>query len=184
MDLIGLLDSIFEAVSNIDAGRKGFAIRGKEQEGRISYETGIVEALSAFREAQASSDPRIRFLAEYTFITQELHFCDEIDKNAFSSLTQAMQSFDDAFLCLELVENVAGYKLADNLLPRSPKYRVKGFPKDAFHIACLAHRTRIQNILRTPGIDVIEKTLLKQRFDNLAAAQNSYVEKQKKSLMI
>jgi hypothetical protein len=43
----GLLRSIADAATAIDLGRKGFATRGKEQEGRISYERGIAEALSA-----------------------------------------------------------------------------------------------------------------------------------------
>ena len=38
MDLIGYLGRISEAAANIDSGRKGFAIIGKEREGRISYE--------------------------------------------------------------------------------------------------------------------------------------------------
>jgi hypothetical protein len=100
LDLIGLANSVYEAASHIDTGRKGFAIRGKEQEGRISYEYGI------------------------------------------------------------------------------DKYRVNGFPKDSFHIACIAHKTRIQNILRAPGLDLLEKELLKQRYANLFAAQNGYVERQ------
>jgi len=50
------------------------------------------------------------------------------------------------------------------------------------HIACISHKTRLQNILRAPGIDPIEKALLKQRFVNLPAAQNGYIEKQKKVL--
>jgi len=54
--------------------------------------------------------------------------------------------------------------------------------KGAFHIACIAHRTRIQNMLRTPGVDPIEKALLKQRFANMSTGQNGYVEKQKKAL--
>ena len=37
-------------------------------------------------------------------------------------------------------------------------------------------------MLRTPGIDPIEKSLLKQRLINLPAAQNGYIEKQKKVL--
>jgi hypothetical protein len=37
-------------------------------------------------------------------------------------------------------------------------------------------------MLRTPGIDSIEKALLKQRLANLSAAQNGYIEKQKKAL--
>ena len=92
-----------------------------------------------------------------------------------------MQSFDDAFLALKTVED-PGYKIVEKTYPHSNKYRVNGFPKDSFHIACIAHRTRIQNMLRTPGTDSIEKALLKQRFANLSTAQNSYIKKQKKAL--
>jgi hypothetical protein len=38
----GLLNNIISATARIDYGRKGFAIIGKEREGRISYENGIV----------------------------------------------------------------------------------------------------------------------------------------------
>ena len=48
MDQIGLVNRIIDASASIDFGRKGFATRGKEQEGRISYEGGIASALSAY----------------------------------------------------------------------------------------------------------------------------------------
>jgi hypothetical protein len=60
------------ATASIDNGRKGFATRGKAEEGRISYEDGIAKALATFKEAQSSADPQTMILAEYTFITQEL----------------------------------------------------------------------------------------------------------------
>ena len=182
MDLIGLVDRINESTVNIDSGRKGFAIIGKEREGRISYERGIAEALSAFQEAQATADPQTIILAEYTFLTQEQQFCAVTDKDTLSSLTQAIQSFDDAFLALKIVENSTLYQGTENTHPHSKKYRISGFPKDSFHIACIAHKTRLQNILRSPGIAPIEKALLKQRFANLSAAQPGYIEKQKKAL--
>jgi hypothetical protein len=121
-------------------------------------------------------------LVEYTFLSQELQFC-ESDKDSFTSLTQAIQSFDDAFLALKTVENSTMYQGVENATPHHKKYRVGGgFPKDSFHIACISHKTRIQNILRAPGIDPIEKSLLKQRLANLPSAQNGYIEKQKKAL--
>jgi hypothetical protein len=166
----GLLSKIYEAATNIDAGRKGFATKGKAEVGRVSYETGISEAMAAFQEAQTSIDPQTIILAEYTFLTQELEFCDESDNNSRSSLTKAIQSFDDAFLALKIVEDGTLYHGAEQTYPRSQKYRVSGFPKDAFHIACIAHRTRLHNVLRAPGIDPIEKALLKQRFANLSTA--------------
>jgi len=155
LDQIGLVSSITDATTFIDAGRKGFATRGKEQEGRISYEKGIAQALSAFQEAQTTTDPQIIILAEYTFLLQELEFCDVTDKDSISSLTQAIQSFDDAFLALKAVEDSTLYQGVELAIPHSPKYRIHSFLKDAFHIACISHRTRIQNMLRTPGVDPI-----------------------------
>jgi len=179
---IGLVNKIADAVFSIDAGRKGFAIIGKEREGRVSYETGISDAMTAFQEAQAAADPQALILAEYTFLTQELQFCAETDENTLSSLTQALQSFDDAFLALKTVEEPC-YKAVETTTPHNRKYRVQGYPQDSFHIACIAHKTRIKNILRTPGLDPIEKALLKQRLANLPAAQEGYLEKQKKAFL-
>ena len=179
MDLIGFVNSITLAETNIDAGRKGFATRGKEQEGRISYEEGIARALSTFREAQLSADPQSILLAEYTFISLELQFCHETDKHTIGSLTQARHNFDDAFLALKAVEDPR-YEITEQTYPHHKDFRFGGFPLDAFHYACRSHRTRLQNILRSPGIDPIEKALLEQRFENLSAAQSGYLEKQKK----
>ena len=180
MDKTGLIASIIYAVLNIDSGRRGFATRGKEQEGRISYEYGISEAMTTFQKAQNAADPQALIQAEYTFITQELELCDKTDYDTLSSLTKAVQSFDDAFLAIKALDE-SDCKSVDSFFPNNGKYRVHGFPKDSFHIASIAHKTRIQNILRSPGIDPIEKALLKQRFANLTTAQNSYIEKQKKT---
>ena len=90
----GLINSIITATASIDYGRKGFATKGKAEEGRTFYETGIASAMSAFKEAQAAADPETILLAEYTFITQELEFCEKTDKESLSSLTQALQFFD------------------------------------------------------------------------------------------
>ncbi|GBU28847.1 hypothetical protein R84B8_02409 [Treponema sp. R8-4-B8] len=182
MDLIILADSIYKAAILIDSGRKGFAIRGKEQEGRISYEDGIERAMAVFQEAQISADPQALILAEYTFIYQEFQLCEKSDKDSINSLKRAIQFFDDAFLALQVVEDKALYQGTEKTIPHDSKYRVKGFPKDSFHIACSGHKTRIQNILKTPGLDPIEKALLKQRLANLSTAQTAYTEKQKEAL--
>ena len=181
MDRIGLTLDISDAAISIDFGRKGFATRGKEQEGRISYEKGIAKALAAFQKAQATADPETIILAEYTFLSQELEFCEKTDKDSLSSLTIAIQSFDDAFLALQAVEE-PGYKTAEKTYPHGGKYRVSGFPRDAFHTASISHKTRLKNILKTPGLDPIEKALLKQRFANLFAGQGGYVDLQRKAL--
>jgi len=148
----------------------------------LSYEKGIFLALSTFRDAQSTVDPQTIILIEFTFLNQELQFCDKADTDSLSSLTLAIQSFDDAFLALSVVDDRALYHVVDKTHPHNKKYRISGFPKDSFHIACAGHRTRIQNMLRTPGIDTIEKALLKQRFANLSTAQTGYIEKQKRAI--
>ena len=181
MDKTGLISDIYEAVVRIDAGRKGFATRGKEQEGRINYESGIAQALSSFQKAQATADPETIILAEYTFITQELEFCKKTDKESISSLTRAIRFFDDAFLAVKAVGK-PDYIIADDLFPHDAKYRVKGYPMDAYHIAYIGHKARLINILKTPGLDPIERALLNQRLDTLTAGQEGYVELQRKAI--
>jgi len=146
LDLILLASNIANAALGIDTGRKGFAIRGTEAEGRISYEKGIAEAMLNFKDAQISADPQALILAEYTFITQERELCPKSDADTLNSLTQAIASFDDAFLALNDVEKEC-YKTAENIFPHNGKYRFKGYPKDSFHIACIAHQTRIKNAI-------------------------------------
>ena len=180
MDAIGIVSSIADAAVYIDTGRKYFAIEGKEREGRVSYEAGIAKALSTFRDAQSTTDPQTIILAEYTFISQELQFCEKADKETLSSLNKAIQSFDDAFLVLKIVEDKTLYHAADKAIPHHKDYRISGFPKDSFHVAADSHKTRIKNMLRTPGVDHIEKELLRQRLANLSTAQGGYIEKQKK----
>jgi hypothetical protein len=186
LDLTGLLGDIYDSANRIDIGRKGLAIDGEEHNGRLNYEYGISRALDSFQKAQVSKDPKTLILAEHAFLTRELQFCGESDTITRNSLIQALHSFDDAFLSLEAVED-PGYKIADKTYPHRRENRIAGFPKDAadfspIHYACAAHRTRISNILRSPGINVIEKTVLRQRSDNLRSAQESYIEKQKKAL--
>jgi hypothetical protein len=182
LEIIGLIDSINKAAISIDLGRKGFATKGKAEEGRINYEKGIAKAMTAFKEAQATADPQFILLAEYTFISQELEFCEKSDKDAINSLSRGIRFFDDAFLAVKAIEK-PDYKIADDLFPHDAKYRIKGYPLDSFHIAIEGHKGRLQNILKTPGLDPIEKALLKQRLDTLKAGQEGYVELQKKALV-
>jgi hypothetical protein len=130
-------------------------MEGFEHEGRCSYHEGLDIAMQAFQDAQnaAREDLELVILAEYTFLTQELQFCEPADTLTISSLKQALQSFDDALLSLRAVEQSGAYQFVDMTYPHNAKYRFKGMPRDAFHIACLAHRTRIANILRTPGLN-------------------------------
>jgi hypothetical protein len=147
------------------------------------YEYGISTALDTFKNAQASADPQTMILVELTFLQQEFQFCDEADTITRSSLTKAIQSFEDALRCLKIVENSTLYRGAEDTYPTATENRYHGFPRDAIHLACIAHRTRLQNSLRTPGINMIEKSVLIQRAANMTTIQRAYAEKQRKALV-
>jgi hypothetical protein len=183
MDPISFLNNLAFHANEIDIGRKGLATYGEEHEGHVHYEKGIAVVLTLFGEAQTTADPQTIILAELAFLQQELQFCNEADTDTKGSLTQAIQSFEDALRCLKTVEDSNGYRFAETTHPTAPKYRIQGLPKDSFHIACIAHRTRLRNVLRVPGINMIEKAVLNQRAVNMTTAQGSYVEKQKKALI-
>ncbi|MDR1229925.1 MAG: hypothetical protein LBK61_00845 [Spirochaetaceae bacterium] len=177
-----MINNVLDGAYRIAEGRKGFAVPGKEGQGRVSYEKGIARAMSAFQKAQSSADPQTIILAEMTFLSQELEFCAEDDTDTRSSLTHALQRFRDALRSLEAVEDVAGYKIVEKTYSTDPKKRVQGFPMDVFHQACGSHSTRLRNILRAPGINMQEKALLKRRAASMKAAQDAYIEKQRKAL--
>jgi predicted nucleic acid-binding protein len=184
LDKVGLSGKIYTSVTTIYQGRKWLDTEGLEGEGRISYKEGLALAIEAFRAVQecAADDLHTLFVAEYMFLAQELEFCAPREIKAITSLTKAIQEFDGAFLALEVLQNAEIYQFAEKTYSHRAEFRYKEMPKDAFHVACAGHKARIDNILRTPGINLTEKELLKQRYSNIVTAQSVYLEKQKKTL--
>jgi predicted nucleic acid-binding protein len=184
LDKAGLLAKINAGVITIYQGRKWLDIEGLEGEGRISYKNGLALGIEAFQEAQTHSadDLQTLFVAEYMFLVQELELCASGDTKAIASLTKAIQEFDEAFLALEVLQNAEIYQSVEKTYSHRTEFRHKGMPKDAFHVACAGHKARLDNILRSPGINITEKQLLKQRYSNMATAQSEYLERQKRIL--
>jgi hypothetical protein len=184
--LTWLTDRIFVSALAIDQGRKWLDTQGKAEAGRISYKKGLSDAHNAFKEAQAEALKDLELLigAEYTFIGQELNFCDSADMETINSLTQAIEYFDGALLVLKIIKKPTQYKLVERAFSVHHNFRYNKMPKDAFHVACMGHITRIKNSLRTPGINLAEKELLEQRLANIKTAQSVYLQKQKKVLGI
>jgi hypothetical protein len=184
LDRIGLLNKVFDAESSIDKGRRLLDTEGYESAGRVDYRDGLDLAMEAFKEAQAGAyfDLESLILAEYTFITLELQLCAPTDTKTMTSLQHAIAGFDDAFLALKAVADSDTYYGAELTHPHRGNYRYKGMPNDAFHVACKGHHTRLDNIRKSPGINMTEKELLAQRQSNLATAQAAYLDKQKAAL--
>jgi hypothetical protein len=184
LDRVGLLDKINESVTAIYQGRAWLATDSLEHEGRRSYEDGLAMAMDVFKtiHAIAETDLNLLIVAEYTFLAEERQFCDPSDKATITSLTDAIQNFDDGLVALSIVEEGESYKIVDKCFSHRDGCRHNGMPKDVFYYACAGHLARIIGIRKAPGINIAEKELLKQRYENIVAAQSVYFAKQKKAL--
>jgi hypothetical protein len=186
LDRAGFLDKIIASATNIYEGRLGLDTDGGEREGRINYQSGLTLALDVFKKIRSQSvkDLDIVILAEYTFLSQELQFCASQDTKAITSLSKAIHEFDEAFLALNVLQHPEIYKSMEKAISHRTEFRYRTMPKDAFHVACAGHKTRLDNILKSPGINLLEKELLKQRYANMITAQLVYLEKQKKIIIL
>ncbi|GHT39505.1 hypothetical protein AGMMS49965_05710 [Bacteroidia bacterium] len=184
MEKIGLVDRIALSVHNIYLGRKGLATEGGEIEGRILLSDGLLEALTVFKEAGANANNDIEtvILVDIAYLTVEQHHCRATETGLLTSMNVAIESFKDALRAYKAVQDAVGYKTAEMTYSRQQKYRYRGMPKDAFHNACLSHRARLNNNLRTAGINDIELDVYKQRITNMIAVQSAYLARQQSAL--
>jgi hypothetical protein len=169
---------MFDAVERIASGRVELRTEGKTEKGRIDFHDGLGLAKEIFTEVEASRDLYLMTLAEYVYTAQELASSRPEEKEARSSCEAAIHDFDDAFDCLEIVNDPIVYRGAEKSHPRRPRFRYKGMPRDAFHLAYIGHRTRVRNSLRKIGFDPDEQTLLELRMRVFNTAQEVYLEKQ------
>jgi hypothetical protein len=184
MDRDGFIIRIGEAEELISEGRRWLDTEGREADGRVRYRRGLAMAMDIFLEALALAtvDLELLMLLEQSYLVQELHSCDPSDAHTIASLERAIAEIEDALRALGIVGDSKLYRAVEMTYPRKDKFRKKGMPKDAFHIACDSHCTRLGNMLKTPGINLAEKALLEQRAANLRAAQAAYLDKQRAAL--
>jgi len=184
LDRNGFLDNVTKSVTFIYQGRDGLDTEGHTEEGRVNYHKGLRLGIDTFREIRAltSENLELPVACEYAFLNQELQFCAPADDRVRTSLSKAVEDFDGAFLALDVLQNTEGYHYVDKAMPRRAEFRYKGMPKDAFHVACAGHRARVDNILKAPGINLLEKALLKERRTTMQMVQTAYLDKQRRAL--
>lgn len=184
LEKTGLIVDMMAAVELIAAGRLGIETNLREREGVITFSEGIDEAAALYTELMNSGDCELMVLAEYTYLNKELEYAEENESCAEASAAAAIEAFDDALLSLEAVEDKNLYRGIEMGFPHRGKWRYKGCPNDAFHVACTAHITRIKNGLSRFGVNRRDRALAELRIKMFNAAQNVYLEKQKIALSI
>jgi hypothetical protein len=173
-------------VERINLGRKGLAIEGATEEGRRFFSDGLLTALDIFKEVHdnMADDIETAIRVEHAYQTEERRYCNDAEPEVLASTTAALESFEDALRAFETVQDATIYQGVNKSYPRNRKYRYCGMPKDALHIACMANYTRINNTLRTPGINSIERQVFEQRQKNMKAMQSAYLAKQNTALCL
>jgi hypothetical protein len=177
-----LIKKLNDAANLIFFGRIARRTHGQTEQGLEDFEQGFVLAIQVFDEAIVSEDPFFMLLAEYTFVVQELESGYPEEKEALTSYRVAKSAFDDAFRALEVVKDKTLYKGVDRAFPHRKDYRYKELPKDAFHLAYISHRARLQNTLKQIGIDPLERAFREKRIQTCPIAQAAYTVLQTKAL--
>jgi hypothetical protein len=182
MEKHGLNINIARAAARIARGRRGLEIPGKTEAGHFDFQTGHAIAMRTFQEAVASGDVDLVMLAENLFVSQELAESKGDEPEATASAEAALQSFDDAFLVLQIVDDPAVYRGVELGFPHRGQWRYKDLPRDAFHVAVIAHKTRLKNGLSRIGLPKLDRELAKTRIAALGAIQQVYCAKQQAAL--
>jgi hypothetical protein len=185
MDTDGLIIEVGKAVQRIYEGRIWLDTEGLEAKGRLRYHEGLAMAMDALDKTIpiAADDLGLPILLELGYLVQELHSCDPGDAESVASIERGMSELEDALRALSALNQGAAYRIVDLAYPRKgDRHRKDGLPKDAYHVACDSHCTRLGNILKSPGVNLTEKALLRRRIDSLRAAKAAYMDRQRAAL--
>jgi hypothetical protein len=171
------------AVDDIADGRSALEIEGEEHNGMVAIAKGIMKATELFTEVMQSENLESMISAEYAYMEEELERAETDETGAQASAASALQSFDDALLALQAIQNPVMYKGVDLAFPNQGKtWRYKGVPRDAFHVACNGHIIRIKNGLSRFGISRRDRALAALRIEVFNTAQKVYLERQRSVL--
>jgi hypothetical protein len=173
-----LTDSINSAVELITRGRLGLRTEGKAEQGRIDFHDGLKLAHELYTQAFNENDLFCMLLCENTFLTKDLEGAEPDEQDAIKSYETALVEYDDAFNCLDLVENPDEYKKAAVIISHNKKCRYHGMPKDGFIVAMAGQPARIKNGMTAVGTDPDERALRKYRIKVCKKALDVYFKKQ------
>jgi hypothetical protein len=178
LDRVGWIDRINRAVDSIARGRIKRTIKGQAEEGLEYFYDGLDNLIQIVREVTVLNDPLLMTLVEYTILAQEREGALPEEVQGRASFEEALREFDDAFRCIPLVDKPEIYKDVEKSYPIRGKYRYQGMPLDAYHVAYISHKTRMNNNRRRIGIDHKELELQDCRDELYVAAQDCYRERQ------
>ncbi len=140
----------------------------------------IYETLDFLREVAGTRDIRLLLDVERLILKHSLQY-DTNSPEEKHSVKVALEQLETCLTCLDsLTRNPDGYR--ESVEPTySPKAREAGLPLDAAREFFRSHATRLANNLVSKA-STLEKTILRQRKDNVAVMRDCYAELQRSAL--
>ena len=174
LNSIWLTTKIAEAVALINSSRKEPTIINKIDNINITYNKGISEALSIFKHIQSTNDHQAIILAEYIYLVHELKYCDEKDCGSISRLTHSIERFNELYRSLKNIEKYIISMKEDNFSSENSINIYLSLADFFSYLLCLLHKASLRYMI---GIDYIESSLYKQRYENIEKAYIYFHEK-------
>jgi hypothetical protein len=182
LDQIGLTTNLTRAVDLITNGRIALRTKGKEAQGRDDFHEGLLAAIDIYNKILKQNDIFMMLLCENFFLTKELESATSREGKAITSYQAALVEYDDAFNCLERVQDPQRYKDAVAVISHKSNFQHHSQPKDGFIVAMLGHPTRLRNSMKVLGIDPDEQNLRELRIQVCNKALELYMQKQEAAL--
>jgi hypothetical protein len=185
MEKNSLLIDISYAVRLIEQGRRKHFVTGQAEEGLSDFKDGSAALHQTFTSALATKDLELILSAEYYFLEAGIEEGAPDEVFAKGSAEAGLEVIEDALLALKAVADSTMYKGVDLAYPHhdKKKWRYKDMPKDAFHVFCASHKSRLQNGLTRFGVSQIGRELITLRFDTISAIEEIYCEMQRQALL-
>ena len=170
----GLIEELFENLSR-DWGL--FQLKESSLEA-LEFQKSLPATLTTYKQLEKSSSPELILAAEKLTLQQELATYAN-SAEMVSSINPALEQLEEASGSLKLVQDKEAYAKAAHAF--SAKRKQGGLPLDAFREFILSHTARLTNRLKGTA-SVSEKNILRQRKNNLRAANEQYINMQREAL--
>lgn len=164
---------------NIDWGNRQQLERTKEF---FTYQAGLEKTLKLLKDIKNKSDIDLIVKTEKLITEMELSLYTEKDPSALSSIQGAIAGLKDIENSISVVKNPEAYQ--ESKKTHSSRKKFRDVIEDGFHVELKGQVTRLNNRIKSIGISIPEKNVLRQRKENLLVAKELYVDMQRKALGI
>lgn len=174
MDKTGFVGKI---AHNLERGWEAYQLVSSSKEA-LARDVLLAESLSLLKEIKSTEDIPLILGIEEIMLRQELALYAN-SQEQHNSITAALEQIQEAKSSFAIVQDAGKYQ--DATATYSKKRKPQGLPEDSFRIFLNSHSTRLNNRMASV-LSGLEKDILRQRKENLAAVKKIYIALQRKAL--